>query len=162
MESTTPPQIPPSKFLKYFVENREALQAESRLIGDLILVERIVFPEKKIGKIFIADTKNQLGSLVGDQPVFYRVLLVGSGYYNDETGEDSPLDIKQGQIVLTGSANVKMWSSFPLLEIAESDVLGITRYGDIHWQWENEETFFRRLNDINQSVKATLESQRNG
>lgn len=146
-----------SKYLDYFVSNQSVIRAEAKLIGDLLLVEKIVFPEKKIGSLIMADMgQKQLGSMLSDMPTFYRVLLTGEGYYNDETGEDVPVECKPGDIILTGSASVRTWSSFPILETSDSNIIGLTRYSDVQWHFESEETFIARLNHLNQAIKGAV------
>jgi co-chaperonin GroES (HSP10) len=150
-------ELPKSKYLSYFIENGARLREQSQLVGDLLFVEKIKFPEKKVGGIIIADnTHKQLGTILGDQPTFFRVLLVGNGYYDDDTKEDVPLDINQGDIILTGAVSAKVFSSFPMLETTETDVLGVTRHGDIQWRFKGEEAFLEFLTTFNSSVKGQV------
>lgn len=150
-------ELPPSKYLNYFIENRARLQEETQLIGDIMFVEKIKFPEKKVGSIIIADhSGKQINSMLADQPAFFRVLLVGSGYYDDETKADVPLDINQGDIILTGAVSAKIFGSFPMLETTETDVLGVARHGDIQWRFKTEEAFTRFLTSFNSSVKGEM------
>lgn len=153
--------LPRSKFLTFFQENKQQLESSSKLIGDLLIIEAIKFPEKKIGSIIIADTsKHQINTIVGDQPTFYRVLMCGAGYFDDETGESVPLDIKPGAVILTGSISAKMFSSVPLLEVSEYGVLGITRFSDVNMYWETEQAFYDFLTGMNESVKAVIEAEK--
>ena len=150
-------ELAPSKYLKYFVENRTELAESTQLIGDIILVEKIRFPEAKIGGIIMATARtNQLNTLVSDQPQFYRVLLPGAGYYDDETKADVPLDIDQGDIILSGSVSVKLFSTFPGLEVTDTDTLGITRHADVQWRFKTEKAFIGFLERLNESVKAEV------
>lgn len=149
--------LEPSKYLPFFIENREHLQSVVEVVGDILWVERIKFPEKRVGSIFIADSKKIMtGGFTTEVPEFFRVLYVGNGYYNPETEKDSPLDINQGDIIYTAAASVKIWSSFPMLEVSESDVLGETRHGDVRARFKSEEAFFKFLKDYNSSVKSEL------
>ncbi len=144
-----------SKYLPFFIQNRTQLAETLELVGDLLLVERIKFPEKKVGSLFIPDSRKiQSGGFTSEIPEFYRVLLVGKGYYDVESGKPQELDINQGDIIYTSAGSVKLWSSMPLLETSDTDVIGITRHGDIHLRWKTEEAFMAFLNDFNKSVKT--------
>jgi co-chaperonin GroES (HSP10) len=150
-------EMPVSKYLPYFVTNRAALTESAQLIGDIILVEKIKFPERRVGGIILQDhSRNQLNTMMGDQPSFYRVLLPGAGYYDDETKADVPLDIDQGDIILTGALSVKLFSTFPGLETTDSDAIGITRHADIQWRFKTEESFVRFIEGFNLGVKAEV------
>lgn len=149
--------LPESKYLRFFKEHRAELAVSSQLIGDMMLVEKIKFPEKKVGGIILHDSRRtQMGGIMGDEPVFYRILMAGAGYYDDETKADVPLDIEQGDIILTGSVSVKIFSSLPFIETTDSDILGVTRHGDIQWRWKGEAAFVKFLTDLNQAIKAPL------
>lgn len=146
-----------SKYLPFFIANRERLAPEMNLYGDILLVERIKFPEKKLGSLFIPDAgKNQVGGLTSENLVFYRVLLVGQGYYDPDTGKDEPLDIEQGAIIYTPAGGVKVWSSFPMLETTDSDVLGVTNHANIQIRWKTQEAFEKFLTDFNIAVKNEM------
>jgi co-chaperonin GroES (HSP10) len=153
--------LPKSKFLPFFQENRPQHNATSKLVGDCLIVEKISFPEKRIGGIIIADaSKTQLNSIVGDQPLFYRVLMVGSGYYDDTTKESVPLEVEPGAVILTGSISVRMFSHFPMLETTEYGVLGLTRFSDVNMYWQDEADFFSFLSGMNTSVKTAIEAEK--
>lgn len=142
-------QLPDSKYLKFFKEY--GASPDSELVGDILIVERIVFPEKKTrsGLIITDSRKVQVTGLTSEVPQFFRVLLVGRGYYDDVTKKDVPLDIVPGDIILTAMASVKVYSSLPLLETTDSDIIGMTRHGDIQWRWKGEEAFLRFFESLN-------------
>jgi co-chaperonin GroES (HSP10) len=149
--------LPKSRFLEFF--KAAYPNDKSRLIGDLLIVERIKFPEKKVGSLYISNSKHlQSTGLTSEVPEFYRVLAVGQGYYDDETGEDAPLEVRPGAIVHASSVSVRVWSSFPFLEITESDILGKLRYSDVQWQWETEEDFIKELTELNTAAKTQVSS----
>lgn len=153
-------KLPESIYLPFFKENAERLKSAFTLMGDMLLVERIVWPERKVGSIIIADrSKSQVTSLLANQPVFYRVLHTGAGYYKedlDAVGHDVPLDTKPGAIILTSSVSCNLFSSFPLLEVAESDILGVTRESDVQARFESEEEFLGFLGDLNSAAQAEV------
>jgi co-chaperonin GroES (HSP10) len=150
--------VPKSKYLPFFQENQERIRKQAKLVGDTLLVERIQFPETRTrsGLLVVDSKKIQINGLTCETPLFYRVLLIGEGFYNEETKEDEPLEIKPGHIIHTNGVSVKLWSSFPLLQTTDSDVLGVTRYGDALWTWESEEEFFQFLRDFNTALAAEV------
>jgi hypothetical protein len=85
--------------------------------------------------------------------------MVGRGYYDPETGQDTPIDANQGGIIYTGAASVKVWSSFPGLETADSDVLGVTRHGDVQMSWKSEQSFIEFLNRFNVRVQKSIKEE---
>lgn len=152
-------ELPKSKFLPFFKDNLSSIRESSQLIGDMMIVERIKFPEKKVGSLFIADSKHiQSTGLTSEVPEFYRVLLAGEGYYDDETGKDVPLEVEQGDIVHASSVSVRVWSSFPFLEVTEADILGKMRFSDVQWKFKSEEAFLKFLNQFNNTVKTQVSS----
>lgn len=147
-------ELKPSKYLPYFIENKESLSQEIELIGDILLIERIVFPEKKVGSLFIADSKKIMSTgFTSETPNFYRVLMVGRGFFDPETGKDIPVDITQGAVIYTGAASVKVWSSVPGLEVTDSDIIGVTRHGDVQMAFKSEQLFLDFLNNFNKRVQ---------
>lgn len=153
-------EVPKSKYLPFFQENQKRIRELAKLSGDTLLVERIQFPElrTKSGIIITDSRKIQTTGLTCEIPLFYRVLLVGEGYYDDETKADEPLDIEPGHIIHTGAVSVKLWSSFPLLQTTDADILGVTRYGDAIWTWKSEEEFVRFLRDFNEAVTGKVQT----
>lgn len=150
-----------SIFLEFFKQNAERLHKDSQLIGDILIIEKIIFPEAKVGGIILASSNplHNHRDFTAEQPGFYRVLMVGQGYY-DEKGEDIPLEVKPGNIIMTGTMSVKLFTVFPMLEITDTHMLGMTRYSDVQWKWETEEEFYKFLGDFNQSVKAEVSARR--
>lgn len=150
--------IPKSVYLEWFKANSGRIRDTTNLIGDLMLVERLKMPEKKTASGLIIPDKsyNQLNSMMSDQPCFYRVLLTGAGFYDDNTKEDVPLESQPGDIIQTGSISVKVYSSFPLLEAYEADTIGITRESDVQWRFKTEEAFTGLLGDFDRAIKEKI------
>jgi co-chaperonin GroES (HSP10) len=149
--------IPKSRYLDFFQQNKEVIREHLEIIGDVILVEKVKFPEARTASgIYITDYKGQINTLNADKPHFYRVLMPGEGYYDDTTKESQPLNAQQGDIILVGSISVKIFSSFPLLEAYEADSIGITRESEIQMRFKGEDNFVRFLGDFNKAVKAKM------
>lgn len=148
----------PSRYLEYFASNAEWLRENGKLVGDVLIVERLKFPEKRVGSLIMVDSKSiQSDGLTCEIPAFFRVLLIGEGHYDDATGADVPLDVSPGDILYMASGSLKMWSSFPLLETADSDILGICRYGDALWHWKGEAKFIEFLRGFNSTITKKIQ-----
>lgn len=152
-------KIPESLYLEWFNTNSARIKEQTNLIGDLILVERIKMPEMKTagGIVLVDKAYSQINAMTSDRPVFYRVLLTGAGFYDDETGKDVPLEVEPGDIIQTGNISVRVYSSFPLLEAYEADTIGITRESDIHWRFKGEASFTGLLSDFNRAIKEKIQ-----
>jgi hypothetical protein len=154
-------ELPQSKYLKYFQDNIGGITEASQLTGDILLVEKIKFPERRVGGI-ILDTgmgRNQVTGFSSNVPLFFRVLHTGAGFYNDDTGEDVPLDIERGDIVLCASVSVNVFSSFPMLETSDSDVIGLTRHSEVQWRFRGEKAFLDFLAGLNGSMKEVMNAK---
>lgn len=83
------------------------------LKGSYLLVEKL--PQELKSKSGIAlGVSDQFVKGVGSESLTkLRVLAVGAGYYDPDTGEDTPLDTKVGDIIYTDSAAVKYFQTFP-------------------------------------------------
>ncbi len=154
--------IPHSRYLSFFKSNQSWLSDTLEIPGDTMIIERLAFPERRTASgLIIADTKHSsMVGLTSEMPHFYRVLYAGAGYYDDDTKESLPLEINTGDIIHTAAGSVKLWSSFPVLEVTDSDVLGITRHGDILMRWKSEDAFLEFLARFNREVKAEVEARR--
>jgi co-chaperonin GroES (HSP10) len=152
--------IPRSRYLDYFVNNLATISEQCEVIGNIIIVEKVKFPETKTaGGIIIGveSHRGQLNTLVSDRPAFYRVLHVGAGYF-DADGNDIALNSKPGDIVLLASASVKLFSSFPLLGAYEADSIGITRDEDVQIRFKGQEAFERFAFGLDSHAKAQIPS----
>lgn len=154
--------LPQSKLLPFFKENRDRLKETMELVGDMLVVERIQFPENKTASGLIIATRpsDTFNSVAADMPGFYRVLMVGAGFYNDETKESVPLDIEPGDCILTGSVSVKLFSMLPMLQLAETNVIGVTRHSDIQARFKGEQALIDFLVGLNKSVQAQIEAMK--
>ena len=90
-----------------------------RPLHDRVLVKRVEQEEKTASGIIIPDTAQE-------KPMEGRVVAVGNGIMN-ENGTVTPLDIKQGDVILFGKwsgTEVKI-DGDDLLIMKEADILGI-------------------------------------
>lgn len=127
-----------------FQKATEEIKDGMTLVGDVILVEMMPEPEVKIGSIIAApSSRNQLDGITSNLPIFVRVLLTGKGYYNEETGEDVPLDIKPGNIIQVGRQAVDWFGTFGSITRGKESGVGITRQDAARITFKDEETFNR-------------------
>lgn len=113
-----------SKYLDRF----KVAPPEFELLGDALLVEKIAPAEIRTKSgIVIAETKQYKMNLGDKKMTFVRVLAVGKGYYDPETGESVPLDTPVGAILMIAPESITFYSSFGNLENYEPDTIGLTR-----------------------------------
>ena len=90
-----------------------------RPLHDRVLVQREESEEKTAGGIIIPDTAKE-------KPMQGKVISVGSGA-RDEQGKVTPLDVKEGDIILFGKwsgTEIKLDGTDYLI-MKESDIMGI-------------------------------------
>jgi co-chaperonin GroES (HSP10) len=149
-----------SKYLNAFKST--ATLDSYELVGDAILVERLPPEEKKTKSGIILDTgmdHKQIGTIGADKPQFVHVLAVGKGFYNDVTGEDVPLSVNPGDIILIGTNSVK-W--FSLLEIAnyEPYTIGLSRESEIQLRFKGPDSYEQYFEAINKNLESQMEGNR--
>lgn len=129
------------------------------LYGDCLLVEKLKPAEQKIGSIIIATVDTHRNTLAQDRPHFVKVLAVGKGFYNDETGQDVPLNVSIGDIILVGPLSVKYFSLFGDMEAYEPDSIGITRESEIQLRFKGEEGYKQVFATLNKYAKKKVASE---
>jgi len=124
-----------SKYLTQF----QRLQTEGaelfELRGNRLLVEML--PEEEIktasGLVMAKDVRQVRGSSIAqNEATVALVIYVGKGYYDDSTGEEVPLDVKPGDIILTSAMGLKYYSTFPGLQGYTQNSLALTTDDNIH------------------------------
>ena len=125
-------------FEKMAAEGKEAFVLNS----EFILVEEIAMGEvKSQGGIIMTTDKKMPDGFGQNKPTLATVLMVGAGYYDDETGESIPLDVKPGDIVLVGGQSIK-WLSYlgPVISV-EGARVGISTAGEIQLKFNGAEGY---------------------
>jgi co-chaperonin GroES (HSP10) len=106
-----------SKYQSTFNTLQERLPGFYKLFGSRILVE--VLPEEELktaGGLIVAKSANNFRSDTEENKFTAAVILsVGQGYYDDETGEAVPLDVKPGQVVEVVRSGLRRYSNHPIL-----------------------------------------------
>ena len=90
-----------------------------RPLHDRVVVERLEAEEKTASGIIIPDSAQE-------KPMQGKIIAAGS-VARDETGKIQPLDVKEGDVVLSGKwsgTEVKL-DGKDLLIMKESDIMGI-------------------------------------
>lgn len=159
-------KMKPSLYLEKFKKLANEQSDAFTLIGDFILVERIPDEEikRKSGLIIPDMTKRTaLNTLTGDKPNWVRVLLVGPGYYSQDTDENGnitertvPLDVKPGDIALVSQVSVRYFSTFAI-DGYEADTIGLTKESEIQLRFHGEDGYNRVFNCLNGSGEARAE-----
>lgn len=91
-----------------------------RPLHDRLLIKRLEEETKTSGGIIIPDSAKE-------KPTKGKVVAVGTGYRNEETGKITPLEVKVGDVVLFakwGGTEVK-YNNEELLIMKEGDILAI-------------------------------------
>lgn len=139
----------PSRYLQAFKSLE--LSDSHQLIGDTLLVERIPIEEKKTASGLIMSTTTgtkQVGSINADLPIFVHVVAVGKGHYDPETGEDIPLGINAGDIILVGGNSVRWFSMMDIDGYQPYDI-GLSRESEMQLRFKGLEaynSYFATLN----------------
>ena len=127
------------------------------LVGDMILVQRFKTPELVTGGgIIVAavDTSVQRNTIHSQIPVWCKVLAVGKGFYDPETGKDVPLDVKPGNIIMVSPISIQPMSMFCDVKGVESDDLALTRENEIKLRFKSEDAYVRVMAAMNARMKA--------
>jgi co-chaperonin GroES (HSP10) len=147
-----------SKYLKAFQKLAEE-NKDFELTGDCCLVEVIKDDELKTkGGILLAPSTSarQVTGLSADKPTFVRILLVGKGYYDDETLEDRPLDVNPGDICLVGATSIKHFSVFGKLISYGETSLGLISAESVQLRFKGQEGYDRVFDLLNSAIEAEV------
>jgi len=106
-----------SKYLGFFKALKETKPNFYQLFGSRILVEVLPEPEMKTagGLVMASPGSNYRTDTEENKFTAAVVLATGKGYYNDETNEDVPLEVKPGQVIEVVRSGLRKYSSHPVL-----------------------------------------------
>ena len=131
-------------YLNAFKHVTETCKGSFRLTGGCLLVEEVPKEELKSasGLILAPSTRHQIDSMEDNRPMEVRVLVVGEGYYDPETGKDTPLDTHAGDILLVGKLSVKWLSSIAGVFLQEGSTrIGLVQESETQFQYLGQEGF---------------------
>lgn len=130
-----------SKYLERFSRLTDIAGFELR--GNRLLVEVIPQEELKKGSIVIASSLSDHKSATQEnRATLVRVLLVGTGYVDDE-GADVPMDLKPGNVVMVPQMALKLYTQFPGLQDFTSNELALLLDHEIHMKWDDDAAYDR-------------------
>lgn len=109
-----------SKYMDAINKGLEAAGDRVIIIGPTLLVEIVERDRKTASGIILQGNLMDKGRELRE----CIVLATGAGYYDDGTGQDVPLDTKQGDTVYCEPAYVSLLSDFPV-EGYKSNTIGI-------------------------------------
>lgn len=108
------------------------------LHGNRLIVEVLPKEELKKGSIVIAsDIKNIKSSTEENRAQLAVVLAVGSGYFDEATGNIEPLPYSQGELILVSPYGLKMYSQFPGITDFTDQKIALTRESEVHMSWKD-------------------------
>jgi co-chaperonin GroES (HSP10) len=153
------------KYLERFLALAGAASDTHTIVGDVILVQKIKHSERKTRSgiiIGVETSRRQAGSLSENRAQFVRVLAVGKGYYDEDTKETIPLDVKPGDIALVSELGVKWFSAFGDLDDYEPETVGLARESEIQLRFHGQAGYERAFYVLNQPVKEEVEQGSTG
>jgi hypothetical protein len=120
------------------------------LYGDNLLVERISEEDsielkgadgQRVNFIIAADTKGHRSGHADQKPMICRILLAGQGYYDPETGETTPLDLKPGAIVEVPAVSLARRTTYCGLVFADSAMVGYVGMNAVLAAFESDQAY---------------------
>lgn len=112
------------------------------LTGNKLLIERLDLGEvKTAGGLFIAETSNTRVDLKLQKPHVGVVIAVGEGYFDADTKEYTPLDVKVGNVVIINSIGCQYYATLPGISNYSNNQIGLTSESDVQMRFKDLETF---------------------
>jgi hypothetical protein len=166
--------VPKSRYLERFNRLNQAQTKLLELSGDYLLCEVIKPDEfaKKVTRedgteskiIFASSQKAQLNTIIGDAPMWLRILMCGEGYFDSHTDAESgatieetvPLKYMPGDIILVSSISVRKLTVFGHLENYESDSIALTKASEIQGWFRGDEGYTEAFGLLNSSPQESL------
>ena len=151
-----------SKYLDRFnkvTEDKDTMEGV-KLYGDKFLVEVISNDEiRSAGGLILETPSNQRSDTNSLKAKIGIVLMVGAGYYDDDTGEDIPLDLKPGNIVLLSDMGLRYYTTFPGILEYTAKGIALSRETEIHMKFEDADAFEKYQSKLNEGILGNGEAQ---
>ena len=139
---------------KHLLEFEKLKQKEINftLYTDRILVEKLPPFEaiSKSGLITHTETSNRRDHFDEKKAHFVVTLLVGQGYFDSDTQDTIPLEVKPGDVLMVPAHSTHWLTQFGLLANYERGDIGLTTEPEVHFNFgpiKNFEKFFDVLNE---------------
>lgn len=127
-----------NRFTKLVRDGKDLVQ----LRGDRVLVEVLPKEElKSAGGLYMATSDSHRTDTKENQATLALVLMTGEGYYDESTGDDLPLGVKPGDVVLLADMGLKRYTTFPGLTEYTANTIALTRDSEIHMIFRGAEAY---------------------
>lgn len=132
-----------SKYITKFqrINNKEA-RKNYRLNGSRVLIEILPQPELKSagGLLLTAPSEIVRAGVEHMKPILAIILLTGEGYF-DSNGDDVPMSVEPGNIVMVNDLALRALSTFPGLGDYSANSIALTDESSIQMQWPNLDAY---------------------
>lgn len=124
---------------------KEAGKDNALLFGSTLLVEICEREKKTASGIILAPVQS------GRELKECVVVATGAGYYDDDKGEDVPLDTRVGDVIYVDPANLRLLYTFPVKGY-QPNTLGLIDEAQIQIRFRGKESVeaFRRGAGLNE------------
>lgn len=142
-----------AKLINAFKSLNDVRKETFHLIGDICFVQVLDQEVKTKSGLVLADHAKQIMNGVGpDKPTICRVLMVGEGEV-DADGNDLPLEVNVGDIVIVGKHAVKIISSLGNTVLHEDKTeVGMIKAAEIQMRFFGEEAYKRVASILQETV----------
>lgn len=141
-------------YLPIFKAQGNAIAEKMKLIGNILLVEKVDQGEIKTKSGLIMAAGNSRDNILAAVPRLVRVLAKGAGYFTetDDGPKEEPLETPIGAILLVGEASVKWLGAIPGFTSYEPYTMGIVRDEEQQIRWEDDEQYQQTFDLISRGV----------
>lgn len=132
-----------TKYSIFFSELKE--RGLLKVPGSTLIVEILQKEElKSRGGIILDAPKNHVRGGVEENRLDVGVVIfAGEGYFNEETKELEPTDVKVGAVVVLPKFSMSIVSVFPGITAPTQDRLGMVKENQILAYYENESDYLK-------------------
>lgn len=112
-----------------------------RLNGGRIVVE--VLPQEELrtaGGLVMVDTHQSRSDVVMNKALLGIVVLIGQGY-TDENGDDVPVDVQPGNVIMFNELAARYYSTFPGIKGYTKNSLALIHDSDVQMVFPTENSY---------------------
>lgn len=107
-----------------------------RLNGGRVIVEILDEGEIKTkGGLFVPESSHARSDVVMNKAVVAQVVLIGEGYFDPDTGKESPIDLEPGEVVVVNEMGLRFYSKFPGLDHYAQNSLAMMTEDDVQMRF---------------------------
>jgi hypothetical protein len=138
-----------TKYLSKFQKLAEVAAGAFTLHGGRLIIELLPKEEIKIGSLVLsADHPDIRSNTSENRPVLAVVLMVGSGYTDDD-GNTVPCDVQPGNVIWIPALAQKPLSNFPGLSDFTINTLAMVLENQIQMSWPSLEDYSKYRDALN-------------